>query len=79
VLHAVERLLTPLDYRGPVNVDYKIRPDGRVVILEVNCRLGGSLMRKENEQHLAKMLALLVRNAVPVLEEQAGYHDLRAA
>ena len=61
---AVEALLRPLDYDGPVNVDFKRRADGRICILEVNPRLGGSLMRPENARDLRAALREIVSHGV---------------
>lgn len=58
-----ERLLVPLGFDGPANVDYRHRPDGRLAIFEINPRLGGSLMRPENAHDLAGALRSIVRHA----------------
>jgi biotin carboxylase len=62
-LGAVESILRPLEYRGPVNIDYKIRPDGRPAILEINPRFGGSLMKPHNSDHLTQMVRMILRYA----------------
>ena len=62
-IRAFETLLLPLRYSGPANVDYRRRPDGSVAILEINPRLGGSLMKPENVGDLAACLAAIVRHA----------------
>ena len=59
----VERILRPLRYIGPVNIDYKIRPDGSPAILEINPRFGGSLMKPRNIDHLTHMIRLILRYA----------------
>jgi hypothetical protein len=59
----IERSLQPLEYIGPVNIDYKIRPDGRPAILEINPRFGGSLMKPHNREHLAQMVRMILRYA----------------
>jgi carbamoylphosphate synthase large subunit len=60
-----EAFLTPLAYDGPCNIDYKIAPDGKPVVLEINPRLGGSLMRPENVELLARALSEIIDAAAP--------------
>ena len=60
VIAAIEAFLAPLAYDGPCNVDYKIAPDGRIIVLEINPRLGGSLMLPENVGFLARALAEII-------------------
>jgi hypothetical protein len=62
-MRQLQRFLTPLNYSGPCNFDYKFAPDGTVAIMEINPRLGGSLMRPENRHHLQAALSCIVRNA----------------
>jgi predicted ATP-grasp superfamily ATP-dependent carboligase len=64
-LQLFEQILVPLDYDGPATIDWRRRPDGRLVIFEINPRLGGSLMRPEYEDNLAEMLRLILENARP--------------
>ena len=40
-----EHFLRPLRFNGPANIDFRRRADGSIVILEINPRFGGSLMR----------------------------------
>jgi hypothetical protein len=47
VLRVFEALLSPLDYSGICNIDFKLTPERRLKIFEVNPRLGGSLLRRE--------------------------------
>ena len=47
---AVRGVLAPLNYREPCVIDYKIADDGRVQILEINPRLGGTLSRAHSVQ-----------------------------
>ena len=62
-LKAFERLLLPLGFNGPANIDYRRRPDGSLAIFEINPRLGGSLMRPEHIRDLAGCLSAIVRHA----------------
>ncbi|MBX7139200.1 MAG: ATP-grasp domain-containing protein [Oligoflexia bacterium] len=47
-LKQIQRFLRPLKYTGPCNVDFKISDTRDIVVFEINPRLGGSLMRPEN-------------------------------
>lgn len=58
-----ERLLRPLRYDGPANIDYRRRADGSLAIFEINPRLGGSLMRPENAHDLAAAFDAIIRHA----------------
>ncbi len=58
-----EAFLAPLRFTGPVNIDYRIRADGRTAILEMNPRLGGSLMRPANASDLHAALSVLLAQA----------------
>ena len=60
VLEALEAFLAPLDYSGPCNADYVFRANGRLVIFEINPRLGGSLMFPQNVEDLAACLEVLI-------------------
>lgn len=62
-IRAFEQLLAPLAFDGPANIDYRRRRDGSLAILEINPRLGGSLMRPENAPDLAGCLRAIVRYA----------------
>lgn len=62
-LDVIARFLAPLRFDGPCNVDYKLMPDGSVKILEINPRLGGSLMRPGNTAHLRDCLACIIDHA----------------
>lgn len=63
VLREIARFLAPLGYTGPCNVDYKIGPSGELCLLEINPRLGGSLMMPENVYLLRALLGCIVENA----------------
>jgi glutathione synthase/RimK-type ligase-like ATP-grasp enzyme len=56
-------ILRPLSYSGPVNVDYKRLHDGRMAVLEINPRFGGSLFRPQNRADLIAALRVLIANA----------------
>jgi hypothetical protein len=58
-----EAFLAPLRFTGPVNIDYRIRANGQTAVLEMNPRLGGSLMRPANAPDLRAALAVLLRHA----------------
>lgn len=58
-----QALLAPLRFSGPCNIDYRIRAKGRVAVLEINPRLGGSLMRPVNRDDLKAALATIVQHA----------------
>lgn len=60
----IECFLRPLGYSGPCCIDYKIKPDGNVCVLEINPRLGGSLMKPHNVSHLAGLLRCIIANAM---------------
>ncbi|MBN8548568.1 MAG: hypothetical protein J0M12_04555 [Deltaproteobacteria bacterium] len=59
-LKEFERFLRPLSYDGPCNIDYKIRPNGRTAIFEINPRLGGSLMLPSNQGDLRAALRSII-------------------
>lgn len=61
-----ERFLLPLGYDGPANFDTRRGADGVVKVLEINPRLGGSLMRPEKAGDLGELLAALVASAEPM-------------
>ena len=64
VLESLESFLTPLAYSGPCNIDFAIDAGGRVIVFEINPRLGGSLMLSENVDDLRECLSCILRNAV---------------
>jgi hypothetical protein len=68
---AIEALLTPLSFSGPCNVDYKIIADKKIVVLEINPRLGGSLMRPEHVDYLKEALRCIVTTALSCAEKSA--------
>jgi hypothetical protein len=64
VLRQLQRFLEPLDYTGPCNFDYKLGPDRKLRIMEINPRLGGSLMLPAHAPHLQAALSTIVENAL---------------
>lgn len=65
LLGRIEAVLAPLAYGGPCNVDYKIDADGTERILEINPRLGGSLMHPGFVNALRDVLGTILAAAVP--------------
>lgn len=63
VVMQIEKVLAPLSYDGPCNLDYKIDADGTVRIFEINPRLGGSLMLPQYKDQLRQALTCIVANA----------------
>jgi hypothetical protein len=58
-LDVIVRVARHLHYSGPLCANFKMR-DGRPLLLEINPRLGGSLMRPRSQAHLARALRALV-------------------
>jgi len=48
LLSIFQGILKPLNFNGPCNIDFKLTPQGKLKIFEINPRLGGSLMHEEN-------------------------------
>jgi hypothetical protein len=63
VLAQISRLLGPIGYTGPCNLDYKVSEDGTIAVFEINPRLGGSLMSPENVEQLGGALSCIIENA----------------
>lgn len=59
----LERFLRPLRYDGPVCFDLKRSLDGRIRVLEINPRFGGSLFWAQNVGDLAAALDALIAHA----------------
>ena len=59
-LRVFEAALLPLNYNGMCNIDFKLTPQGRLKIFEINPRLGGSLLRAEYTELLTKALRTLL-------------------
>jgi carbamoylphosphate synthase large subunit len=65
-----ERFLAPVGYEGPAAIDYRHRPDGSVVLLEINARFGASLMRPEHLDDLRGALDAVIAHARPPQRRQ---------
>ncbi len=63
LIEIVEAFLKPLAFSGPCNVDYTFGPDGKIIIFEINPRLGGSLISEENISDLRAALSCIIRHA----------------
>jgi hypothetical protein len=63
IVRAIERVLAPLAYSGPCNLDYKLAPDGTIRIFEINPRLGGTLVMPQYGAELKQALNAIVANA----------------
>jgi hypothetical protein len=63
IVRQIEKVLAPLRYSGPCNLDYKLGPDGTIRIFEINPRLGGSLMMPHYGEDLRQALSCIVDNA----------------
>jgi hypothetical protein len=64
VLDALERLLHPLDYSGPCNMDYALRPSGEIAVFEINPRFGGTMFLPQTRGLLTEALSCLVTEAL---------------
>jgi len=60
VIAAVEEVLIPLDYDGFCVIDYKVPEDGEAKILEINPRLGGTLLRPEHLPQLREAIRCML-------------------
>ncbi len=58
-----EHFLRPLRFNGPANIDFRRRADGSIVILEINPRFGGSLMRPEYVADLRAAVGAILAHA----------------
>ena len=63
VLDALERLLRPLDYSGPCNMDYTLRPSGDIAVFEINPRFGGTMFLPQTRAQLTEALTCLISAA----------------
>lgn len=63
VLADLEKFLLPLAYSGPCNVDCTWDDAGRLVVFEINPRMGGSLMSPANRTDLADCLSVIIAEA----------------
>jgi len=55
-----ESILGPLAYSGPCCIDYKVTESGQTIVLEINPRFGGSLMRPAHVEDLQGSLAAII-------------------
>ncbi|BAX93422.1 ATP-grasp domain-containing protein [Mycobacterium shigaense] len=62
VMSIFSRIVRSLNFTGPCNVNFKLI-DGRPVVFEINPRLGGSLMKKESIEALAKVVRAILDHA----------------
>ena len=66
-LDAIERLLAPLDYSGPCNMDYTLRTSGpragEIAVFEINPRFGGTMFLPQNRPQLTAALSRLIDEA----------------
>ncbi len=60
----LEQFLKPLSFTGPCNFDYKFSVDGTLQVMEINPRLGGSLMYPKRVQQLKSAINCLIKHAV---------------
>lgn len=63
VFKDLETLLLPLAYSGPCNVDCTWDDEGRLMVFEINPRMGGSLMSPANRADLAACLSMIIAEA----------------
>jgi hypothetical protein len=77
VFEQVVKFMSPLNYSGPCNIDFKIKSDGTISIFEINPRLGGALMRPEFVGDLASALGCIIENAY--LERPSFFSQARTA
>jgi hypothetical protein len=59
----LQRIIAPLGFSGPVNFNFRRRPNGDMALFEINPRLGGSLFRPEFEAILAAVLGTIIQHA----------------
>ncbi len=58
------QVMQPLHYNGPCCIDYRIREDGRIAVMEINPRLGGTLMKPPFVEDLRVFLRCIIRQAL---------------
>ena len=63
-LSQIKAFLSPLAYTGPCNVNYKFSDDEKIVVFEINPRLGGSLMLPQNVSYLHDALSHIIKAAL---------------
>lgn len=62
-LFVLQSIIAPLNFSGPINFNYRRRPDGSVALFEINPRLGGSLFRPESAPILVSAIDTIMRHA----------------
>ena len=62
-LELFERILRPLAFSGPANIDFRRRPDGSIAMLEINPRFGLSLLRPEHVVDLRAAVGAILAHA----------------
>jgi hypothetical protein len=62
VMLVFSRIVKSLNFTGPCNVNFKL-VDGRPLVFEINPRLGGSLMKRESIDGLAKVVGAILNHA----------------
>ncbi|QIJ74389.1 hypothetical protein GU700_07235 [Methylobacterium sp. NI91] len=72
-IKALEQFVMPLKFSGPCNVDHKIAPDGSVCVLEINPRIGGSLILPANLASLTQVICYIIDNAELDPRERNSY------
>lgn len=73
VKRQLEAVLAPLGYRGPCIFNYKLTPDGRVQIFEINPRFGGSLLQPRQADRLREAIGCILARTGVAEAARAGY------
>ncbi len=76
LLQQLLSFLTPLNYSGPAAFDYRLDAQGQLKVIEINPRLGGSLMRPENVHDLRAALDAIIENAEPLASASSEFRPL---
>jgi hypothetical protein len=63
-LSQIKEFLSPLAYTGPCNVNYKFSDGEKIVVFEINPRLGGSLMLPQNVDYLHDAVFHIIKAAL---------------
>ncbi len=59
----LETFLQPLEFSGPCNFDFLLDAQGKIVVFEINPRLGGSLMCEGSVEDLRAALRCIIQHA----------------
>ena len=62
-LDIIAKFIKTLAFNGPCNVDYKVDANNSIFVFEINPRLGGSLMVKENQRDLTQVMRCIINTA----------------